>query len=89
MCYQNEKEVGEGLKEAFAAGVKREDVFVTTKLWCSYHQRVEEGIDQSLKDLGLDYVDLYLVHWPVPLNAHGKEKQLSLAPIPFDDEVRC
>ncbi|KZZ93993.1 protein GCY [Ascosphaera apis ARSEF 7405] len=71
LCYQNEKEVGEGLKEAFAAGVKREDVFVTTKLWCSYHQRVEEGIDQSLKDLGLDYVDLYLVHWPVPLNAHG------------------
>ncbi|KAI5307189.1 hypothetical protein KEM56_003270 [Ascosphaera pollenicola] len=71
LCYQNEKEVGEGLKEAFAAGVKREDVFVTTKLWCSYHQRVEEGIDQSLKDLGLDYVDLYLIHWPVPLNAHG------------------
>ncbi|KAI5287036.1 H/ACA snoRNP pseudouridylase subunit [Ascosphaera acerosa] len=71
LCYQNEKEVGEGLKQAFAAGLKREDVFVTTKLWCSYHKKAEEGLNQSLADLGLDYVDLYLVHWPVPLNPKG------------------
>ncbi|GAD93749.1 glycerol dehydrogenase [Paecilomyces variotii No. 5] len=71
-CYQNEQEVGNGLKEAFASGkVKREDVFVTTKLWCSYHTRVEEALDLSLKNLGLDYVDLYLMHWPLAMNPNG------------------
>jgi glycerol 2-dehydrogenase (NADP+) len=44
-CYANEDEVGEGLKEAFDSGVKRQDIFVTTKLWCTYHSRVEEGLD--------------------------------------------
>ncbi|EKD14175.1 hypothetical protein MBM_07852 [Drepanopeziza brunnea f. sp. 'multigermtubi' MB_m1] len=63
-CYGNEDEVGEGLKEAFASGIKREDVFITTKLWCTYHSRVEQNLDISLKSLGLDYVDLYLMHWP-------------------------
>jgi len=52
--------------------VKREEVFVTTKLWCTYHTRVEEALDISLKSLGLDYVDLYLVHWPVGMNPNGK-----------------
>ncbi|KAJ9302235.1 hypothetical protein DTO271G3_1101 [Paecilomyces variotii] len=71
-CYQNEQEVGNGLREAFASGkVKREDVFVTTKLWCSYHTRVEEALDLSLKNLGLDYVDLYLMHWPLAMNPNG------------------
>lgn len=71
-CYQNEDEVGEGLKEAFSSGrVKRRDVFVTTKLWCTFHTRVEENLDKSLKSLGLDYVDLYLMHWPCPMNPTG------------------
>ncbi|KAL1885781.1 H/ACA snoRNP pseudouridylase subunit [Paecilomyces lecythidis] len=71
-CYQNEQEVGKGLKEAFASGkVKREDVFVTTKLWCSYHTRVEEALDLSLKNLGLEYIDLYLMHWPLAMNPNG------------------
>jgi len=71
-CYQNEDEVGEGLAQAFKSGtVKREDIFVTTKLWCTYHTRVEENLDLSLKSLGLDYVDLYLVHWPVAMNPEG------------------
>jgi glycerol 2-dehydrogenase (NADP+) len=69
--YQNENEVGQGLEAAFAAGVKREDIFVTTKLWCSYHRKSEECLDESLKRLGLDYVDLYLMHWPVPMNPNG------------------
>ncbi|KAJ5608009.1 Aldo/keto reductase [Penicillium hordei] len=72
LCYGNENEVGQGIKEAIDAGiVKREDLFVTTKLWCSFHARVEEGLQQSLTDLGLDYVDLYLMHWPLAMNHKG------------------
>lgn len=60
------------MKAALDSGiVKRKDVFVTTKLWCTYHTKVEEGLDKSLKNLGLDYVDLFLVHWPVALNPKG------------------
>ncbi|KAI9666954.1 MAG: hypothetical protein M1831_001459 [Alyxoria varia] len=70
--YSNESEVGEAFQEAFAAGiVKRKDLFVTTKLWCTFHNKVPEGLDISLKRLGLDYVDLYLMHWPVPMNPNG------------------
>lgn len=74
-CYANEDEVGEGLQEAFNAGVKREDVFVTTKLWSTFSSRVEEGLDLSLKSLGLEYVDLYLVHWPIAMNPNGKSSR--------------
>lgn len=73
-CYQNEGEVGEGLREAFASGIQRSDVFITTKLWCTYHSRVEENLDKSLKLLGLDYVDLYLMHWPCPMNPNGNHE---------------
>jgi glycerol 2-dehydrogenase (NADP+) len=71
-CYANEEEVGEGLQKAFGTGIKREDVFVTTKLWSTFSSRVEEGLDLSLKSLGLEYVDLYLVHWPIAMNPNGK-----------------
>lgn len=78
MCYGNEDEVGKGLKEAFATGqVKREDVFVTTKLWGTYHTKVAEGIEESLQSLGLDYVDLFLVHWPVAMNPNGNDEPIS------------
>jgi diketogulonate reductase-like aldo/keto reductase len=60
-CYGNEEEVGAGLKAAFEAGVKREDIFVVTKVWATYNTRPEQGLDKSLKALGLDYVDLFLV----------------------------
>ncbi|KAJ0159407.1 D-galacturonate reductase [Colletotrichum tanaceti] len=73
-CYANEDEVGEGLKQAFADGVKREDIFVVTKLWATYtigDDKVKEGLEKSLKSLGLDYVDLFLVHWPVAMNPNG------------------
>lgn len=60
-CYGNEEEVGKGLKEAFDAGVKREDVFVVSKVWATYNTRVELGLDKSLQALGLDYVDLFLI----------------------------
>jgi glycerol 2-dehydrogenase (NADP+) len=57
--YGNETEIGEAIGEAVANGtVKRRDLFVTTKLWCTYHSRVEENLDRSLERLGLEYVDL-------------------------------
>ncbi|XP_054751203.2 aldo-keto reductase family 1 member A1-like [Lytechinus pictus] len=66
-AYGNEEEVGAGLKEKFSDGtVKREDVFVTTKLWNVDHrpEDVEAACRKSLEKLGLSYVDLYLMHWP-------------------------
>ena len=60
-CYGNEEAVGEGIKEALDSGIKREDIFVVTKVWATYTSRVELGLEKSLKNLGLDYVDLFLV----------------------------
>ncbi|OCF45949.1 aldo-keto reductase [Kwoniella heveanensis CBS 569] len=68
LCYQNEKEVGEGIKDS---GVPRSEIFLTSKVWSSYHDRAEECLDITLKDLGTDYLDLYLVHWPVRLAPNG------------------
>ncbi|XP_021378513.1 aldose reductase-like isoform X2 [Mizuhopecten yessoensis] len=68
LIYGNEKEIGEAIKEAIGNGtVKREDLFITTKLWNTYHSkaRVLEGCKESLTNLGLDYIDMYLIHWPV------------------------
>lgn len=65
--YRNEKEVGEALRAGMAAeGISREDVFVTTKLWNSNHrpERVQPAFEGSLGRLGLDYLDLYLIHTP-------------------------
>lgn len=66
--YANETEVGEALTSVFSERrIKREDVFVTSKLWNNAHRRqdVIPALKQSLKDLKLDYLDLYLIHWPV------------------------
>jgi len=76
--YRNEEEVGRGIK---ASGVKRADIFITTKLWNTKHdpKDVEASLDQSLKDLGTTYVDLYLMHWPI---AFASGPRL----FPLDDE---
>lgn len=68
--YGNEAGVGEAIKEC---GVPREELFVTTKLWNADqgdYETVNKAFTASLEKLGLDYVDLYLIHWPVP--ARGK-----------------
>jgi len=65
--YRNEREVGEALQAGLAAaGIAREDIFVTTKLWNSNHrpERVEPAFDASLDRLRLNYLDLYLIHTP-------------------------
>lgn len=61
-------------------GLQREDVFVTSKLWCTYHRKPEECLDEGLKRLGLDYLDLYLMHWPVPMNGNGSDPMFPLTP---------
>jgi diketogulonate reductase-like aldo/keto reductase len=64
-AYDNEREVGEGIRRS---GVERDEIFVTTKLWISDYgyDAAQIGFEASLRRLGLDYVDLYLLHQPVP-----------------------
>lgn len=67
LLYQNEEEVGAAVRAKIAQGVvKREDVYVCTKLWNNSHHpdAVERTCRKSLSNLGLDYIDLYLMHWP-------------------------
>ncbi|MEL6868352.1 MAG: aldo/keto reductase [Pseudomonadota bacterium] len=68
--YGNEKETGDGIRNAIAAGhLQRDDLWVTSKLWNTYHRRehVRAACERTLSDLGLDYLDLYLIHFPIAL----------------------
>lgn len=59
--YQNEEDVGRAISES---GVPRKEIFITTKLWPDSYSRAEEGFEESRSKLGVDKIDLYLLHWP-------------------------
>lgn len=75
--YGNEAAVGEGIRRS---GVPRSEIFVTSKLWSTHHTRVAESLQETLDNLGLEYVDLYLIHWPVPLNPKGNHPTIPVLP---------
>jgi glycerol 2-dehydrogenase (NADP+) len=68
--YGNEEEVGQGIIDS---KVNRKDIFVTTKLWNADHKQIDQALQTSLDKLKLDYVDLYLIHWPVSTDPETKE----------------
>ncbi|KDN51082.1 hypothetical protein RSAG8_00711, partial [Rhizoctonia solani AG-8 WAC10335] len=72
-AYRNEKEVGQGIK---ASGVPRNEIFLTTKLPNTHHGAVQEALDESLSNLGTDYLDLWLMHWPAPMKDGKADKSL-------------
>lgn len=71
--YGNEKEVGEGIR---ASGIPREQIWVTTKLDNHWHHRVREGFEQSLHDLDIGYIDLFLIHFPCSTDPSDRSKHL-------------
>jgi D-xylose reductase len=76
--YGNEAEVGAGLQKVLqSGGVRREDLWVTSKLWNTNHaaEHVRHGCERSLRDLRLDYLDLYLIHFPIALAYIPPEKR--------------
>ncbi|KAL2540041.1 NAD(P)-linked oxidoreductase superfamily protein [Abeliophyllum distichum] len=79
--YGSEPALGNALKDAIFDGVvQREDIFVTSKLWGSDHHDPVSALKRSLQNLGMDYVDMYLVHWPVRL------KPWVCYPVPKEDD---
>jgi 2,5-diketo-D-gluconate reductase A len=87
-AYRNEESVGEAIS---ASGLARDELFVTTKLWNSDQGREPAlaAFDQSLERLGLDYVDLYLIHWPVPSADRYVETWKALEQIHADGRARA
>lgn len=82
--YRNEEEVGQALK---ASSVPREELWLTSKLWNNFHapEDIETALDQSLSMLGTNYLDLYLIHWPVAFKKEGNnviDEDLTADPYP-------
>lgn len=77
LIYQNEAEVGEGIKES---GVPRSEIFITSKVWNTHQPNVADGLRQTLEALQTDYLDLYLIHWPVRLVPNESSPLLPVNP---------
>ena len=71
--FKNLETIGEILLECFEEGLKREELFITTKIFCTDFEEPEASLGKALASLGLDYVDQYLVH--VPINMYDEDKQ--------------
>ena len=86
--YGNETGVGKAIK---ASGVPREDVFVTTKLWNAHHAYDDalRAFDESMKKLDCDYIDLYLIHWPLPMEGKFTQAWKALEKLYADKRVRA
>lgn len=85
-AYGNEAEVGQAISDAIKEGdIKREDLFVTSKLWNDSHLPADviPALEKSLRDLQLEYLDLYLIHWPVA-SKKDSEEPVSLSEIPLE-----
>jgi len=90
--YENEKEVGKALHEAFTTGgIKREDIFITSKLWNTRHtpKDVKPAFEKTISDLQLDYLDLYLMHWPISTDPNGPDFTTTINPILIIDTWRA
>jgi 2,5-diketo-D-gluconate reductase A len=85
--YRNEAGVGAGVR---SSGIPREEVFVTTKVWNSEQgrERTLRAFERSMRQLGFDYVDLYLIHWPVPSQGLYLETWRALEELKADGRVR-
>jgi diketogulonate reductase-like aldo/keto reductase len=84
--YGNEASVGKAFRKS---GLKRKDVWVTTKLWPTDFHRPRRALEASLGRMGFDYVDLYLIHWPTPVEIPGFDKQLWKSMERLADEGLC
>lgn len=76
-AYKNEESVGEGIKES---GIARKDLFVTSKVWNTQrgYEKTIAAFEKTLSDLGLDYLDLYLIHWPASKKDYENWEEINL-----------
>lgn len=91
--YGNEDLIGEVFADIMATGIERKELFITSKVWNDKHDDVIASCEKTLKDLKLDYLDLYLVHWPFP-NFHAKgvsvdSRDPNARPYIHEDYMRC
>lgn len=86
--YGNEQGVGAAISQS---NIPREDMFITTKVWNSHqgYERTLAAFEESMQNLGLDYIDLYLIHWPTPMYDHYVETYKALEKLYHDGRVKA
>ncbi|XP_063785148.1 rho crystallin-like isoform X2 [Pseudophryne corroboree] len=90
--YRNEVQIGNAIRAKIDDGtVRREDIFYTGKLWCMFFspELVRKGLEKSLSDLQLEYLDLFIMHWPFSIKPTGGEVPSSPEPFQYDDVDFC